>query len=541
MKVEGIQQLTTENGQLKKLLFLKDEQLLLKEQLLESQKQVLEEQKQVLEHQKQQLQTKNERILYLERQLYGRRSEKQLPDYSQAQLSLFDDMSGECLLPEERAQAESLMEEIRRKARQRIKSQKQKAAAEKRTYRIPSHLDRRETILEPEDLNRETMVKIGEDVNERLMLEPSKFWVERVVRPLYKTVENKDSLSTHILQAPKKETILAGCMAGESLLSQLVVDKFLYHLPEYRQAKRFKDLGLEISTSSINRWIHTLADKLYPLYLTQIDKVLSEDYIQMDETTLPIADHPGKTRKAYLWAVRSTGTPGIFFHYEKGSRSQQVVLKMLKDFKGALQRDGYAAYSIYENKQGVLLLGCLAHVRRKFENALTHSPQAQKALDYIALLYMLEGNLKEEQADHETIPREREEKAYPILQQMEQWMKDTYNQLTPKSPLAKAISYAFGMWPRISRYCKEGRFLIDNNAIENAIRPIALGRKNYLFSANDKGAEDNCLFYTLLGSCLQANVNPQHWLSETLEKIPLLTTPINWEKLLPANFSQKIK
>lgn len=136
---------------------------------------------------------------------------------------------------------------------------------------------------------------------------------------------------------------------------------------------------------------------------------------------------PGAARKAYIWVVRSVMSPGIFFHYNKGSRSQEVVLKMLKDYKGALQTDGYAAYGIYEEKQGVLPLGCMAHVRRKFENALVTTPEAQKALDYIALLYMLEENLRDEGADHEQIRKEREQKAYPILQQMENWMRQTYN------------------------------------------------------------------------------------------------------------------
>ena len=143
------------------------------------------------------------------------------------------------------------------------------------------------------------------------------------------------------------------------------------------------------------------------------------------------------------------------------------------------------------------------------------------------------GNLKAEDADYEQIRKERQEKAYPILQQMERWMKRTYNTCTPKSPLGKAISYAFGMWPRISRYCKEGYFNIDNNGVENSIRPITLGRKNYLFSGNDSGAENNCIFYTLIGSCLQAGVEPHKWLTTTLEKIPKLRTPINWEEFLP--------
>ena len=482
---------------------------------------------------KEQLQRKNERILYLERQLFGRRSEKKLPNYCEAQLSLFDAKQGMQDLKVETPELTSLIEDIKQKAEIRRKTKKKLSVTQKRSYKIPADIERRETILNPENVDTSDLIKIGEDVTERLMLDKAKFWVERTVRPVYKVKQEKDAVSTIIVQAPLKPTILPGSMVGESVISQVILDKFLYHIPENRQAKRFKPLGMDITTSRINRWVHGVADKLYPLYFAQVKRILSAHYIQVDETTHSITDRPGSARKGYTWVVRSVKFPGVFFHYDKGSRSQEVILKLLKDYKGALQTDGYAAYSIYEEKQGVLPLGCMAHVRRKFENALVTTPQAQKALDYIALLYMLEGNLEAEKADYEQIRKEREQKAYPILQQMESWMKQTYNSCTPKSPLGKAISYAFGMWPRISRYCKEGYYQIDNNGVENAIRPIALGRKNYLFSGNNSGAEDNCIFYTLIGSCLQAGIDPYKWLVSTLEKIPTLETPIKWEELLP--------
>jgi transposase len=493
MTAVRIYQLEQEILRLNSQLSLKDEQIAFKDEQI-----VLKEEQIALKDE--QLERKNERILYLERQLFGRRSEKRLPDNLQGQLSLFDPMQGSPSLEEENGLLSSLAEEISHKAEQRRERAKHKAATGKRSYQIPAHIERRERVVEPVNPDGKAPVKIGRDVSERLMLEPSKFWVERIIRPIYREREAEASLSAKILQAAPAPTILPGCMAGEPLLSQIIADKFLYHIPEYRQAVRFKALGVDITTSSINRRVHAVADKLYPLYIAQMEKVLSTDYIQVDETTLPVTDRPGSARKAYVWAVRSVLSPGLFFHYDKGSRSQEVILKLLKDYRGALQSDGYAAYSIYEDKQGVLPLGCLAHVRRKFENALDYSPEAQKGLDYIGLLYMLEANLRGEGADCGRMRSERMEKAWPILQQMERWMKQVFNTITPKSPPGKAISYAFGMWPRISRYCHDGRFEIDNNGIENAIRAIALGRKNYLFSGNNGGAEDNCVFYTLLGS-----------------------------------------
>ena len=525
-----MQQIIEENTRLKTALSFNEKQLLLKDELL------LHKDEQ-LSLKDEQIERKNERILYLERQLFGRRSEKRLPDNLTGQLSLFDAMQGDTTLEEEN-NLTSVVEDITRKAEQRRLHRKTGAAAQKRSYRIPAHIERRETVVEPENLDLSSMVKIGEDVTERLMLEPSKFWVEKTIRPVYKEKHAKSPLSTKIIQAPAKPAILPGCIAGSSVLSRIVTDKFLHHIPEYRQAVRFKEFGMDITTSSINRWVHAIADRLYPLYVAQVNRVLSSDYIQVDETTMAINDRPGKTRKGYFWAVRSVQTPGLFFHYDKGSRSQEVVVKLLKDYRGALQSDGYAAYSVYENKKGVLPLGCMAHVRRKFENALKYHPEAKTALDYISLLYMLEANLKGEEADFERIRVERQEKAYPILQQMERWMTRTFNSCTLQSPLGKAIGYAFGMWPRVSRHCRDGRFQIDNNGVENAIRPIALGRKNYLFAGNDSAAEDNCIFYTLLGTCKEAGMDPMQWLSAVLEIIPTLQSPIDWEKLLPSNFHQ---
>ena len=338
-----IQQILQENVLLKEQLCFKDDQLRIKEE---------------------ELKRKNERILYLERQLFGRRSEKRLPDYSQAQLTLFDAEQGTPAIEQEASVLTTLIEDIKQKAEERRNTKKLRSVTQKRSYKLPAHLERVETVVQPERFDACFMTRIGEDVTERLMLEPSKFWVERTVRPIYKIQQEQQALSTAIVQAPLKAAILPGCMAGESLLSQIATDKFLYHLPEYRQAKRFKEQGVEITTSSINRWVHTLADKLYPLYIAQMNRVLSTHYIQVDETCHPVTDRPGAARKAYIWVVRSVMTPGIFFHYDKGSRSQEVVLKMLKDYQGALQTDGYAAYSIYEEKQGVLPLGCMAHVRR---------------------------------------------------------------------------------------------------------------------------------------------------------------------------------
>ena len=526
--MERIQEILLENAKLQAAIIAKDK--------------LLSEKDELLLHRDKQLVQKNERILYLERQLYGRRSEKRLPFWDKAQLSLFSQEEGRLSVLEEEEGVSSIVKTVKEEAEKRRKNRTKKNNRPG-TYAIPADIERREQVLLPEGIDAGQLVKIGEDVEETLEYTPGTFWVKRIVRPVFKAKEESSSqLQTTFYQAPGQASVLPGCIAGNSLLAQIVIDKFEYHLPEHRQRERFKDLGVRLSSSNINRWIHELADRIYPLYYWQMQSVLDSSYIQMDETTIPVADRPGKSRKAYLWAARSAGSkspPGMFFYYDKGSRSQDVIIKLLRDYKGALQTDGYTGYNIYEDKKDVLLLGCLAHVRRKFETAFNAGyTDAVKALDYISVLYMLEANLKDENADETQILQQRKEKAYPILQALEQWMVETFNKTTPGTSLGKAVSYAFTMLPRIARYTSQAEFKLDNNLIENRIRPITLGRKNYLFAQNNKGAETLALFYTLIGSCKEADINPTLWLTDVLNRMDQFQgeeltklLPGNWKKL----------
>jgi transposase len=267
---------------------------------------------------KEQLERKNERILYLERQLFGRRSEKRLPEYSQAQLSLFDTEQGMQKLEQETSEMTSLVEEIKHKAEKRGKRQRERSISQKRSYKIPADIERRETIINPENLDSCVMIKIGEDVSERLMLDPSKFWVERVVRPVYKIQQEQQTVSTVIVQAPFNPGILPGCMAGDSLLSQIVVDKFLYHIPEYRQAVRFKELGVEITTSSINRWVHALAEKL----------LFSAKYFQR------IINYTNSTLCKIIFAILGVPTYKSHVFTRKKNKSGSVSVQIISKERG---------------------------------------------------------------------------------------------------------------------------------------------------------------------------------------------------------------
>lgn len=200
--------------------------------------------------------------------------------------------------------------------------------------------------------------------------------------------------------------------------------------------------------------------------------------------------------------------------------AQRVAVSLLKDFKGALQSDGYGVYTIYENKQDVLLLGCWAHARRKFENALKNDPvRADYALKQIRMLYDLEYDIKQDGLSVEEIQQRRQEKAYPVIKSFEKWLDENYRKVLPQSLIGKAIAYTYTIYPRLGRYVLDGRYNIDNNLAENGVKPLALGRKNYLFCGSHQAAEHTAIIYSLLGTCKLNNVNPTECLTEVLNRI----------------------
>lgn len=205
----------------------------------------------------------------------------------------------------------------------------------------------------------------------------------------------------------------------------------------------------------------------------------------MDETVINVNDRKGKTRKAYLWDMvdGSPQSKGLFFYYREGSRSGEVMQLMLDGYQGAVQTDGYKAYEALEQVQGITLLHCMAHARRKFENIKSLYPQdIPIILKYFSLLYQIEANLKDRHASVEEIKKEREEKSKPILNDIEHWLKQKSLETTPKSALGEAISYTLTRWEKLCAYTTNGIYQIDNNPVERSIRPITLGRKNWLFS-----------------------------------------------------------
>ena len=241
-----------------------------------------------------------------------------------------------------------------------------------------------------------------------------------------------------------------------------------------------------------------------------------------DETPIPVQtkDKAGATHKGYHWVYYAPHEKLVCFDYRKG-RGRDGPQEFLESFRGMLQSDGYNAYDIYENKEGVTLFGCMAHARRKFENAKDNDPQrAEYVLERIRKLYMVEREAREGNLTYEEREKLRIEKSLPVLEELEKWMKEQLPEVLPKSSVGQAIAYTLGLWNRLTRYTQNGQVEIDNNLIENSIRPVALGRKNYLFAGSHEAAQQAAMIYSFLGTCKINNIEPYEWLKNTLQRIP---------------------
>ena len=475
-------------------------------------------------------------LTWLRKKLFGKMSERFInSDPDSRQLDIF----GEQLSDNER-------EELERAAAQEQELITRTVTANKpRTPRKDISFEGlrvEETTIEPEGINFEEYVCIGAEETNRLAYKPAEFFVKRTIRKKYALknqlteLEDEREKRPSVVIAPLPDSPIHKCMADTTLLTEIIIQKYLYHLPFHRQIARFGDLGVRISSSTVGDWFSQSCELLRPLYDHLRRRVLSTDYIQVDESTLPVIDNEKRRAvKGYLWVVRNPDNGEVFFHYDRGSRSEKTALVLLHGFNGAIQSDGYQVYNRFEVLDGKLMLGCWAHARRKFDEALAENKKlATEALLQIQSLYAIEREADEMGATVEQRGELRRTKAYPLLVIFEKWLYDNYTTLLPQSRTAKAISYTYSIFPKLSRYHLNGRYRLDNNLVENAIRPLAIGRKNYLFCGNSDAAIRAAMVYSLLGSCKAAGVNPAEWLEDVLSKIYSYTKENrNLEELLP--------
>jgi len=482
-----------------------------------------------------------DQLAWLRRKFWKASSEKYIPvDPAQRKI----DFDGLDVLPEEEETIKDAASEIDTYKRNKPEHTKKQPVR----LTLPEDLRREEEIIEPEGID-ENWVRIGEEVTEQLEHKPGEIYVRRIIRPKYalkkdlqvqQELDMDGSLNKTVKIAVLPLLPLPRSNAGASLLAELIMGKYMYHLPFHRQISLFKLEGIRIPASTVNDWFAGCSDLLRALYYRLKEIVLESDYIQIDESTVPVINHEKQRAvKAYLWVVRDVMEKLVFFYYDKGSRAQKVVIELLHNFKGAVQTDGYEAYSIYENKKGVLLLGCWAHARRKFIEALKEDKAgAQYALEQIGLIYAVESMADDQELDYQKRAELRARLAYPILFGFERWIVSYMPKALPKGRMSQALTYTYSLFHRLSRYHLDGRYRIDNNLVENTIRPLALGRKNYMFCGNHDAAENAAIMYSLLGCCAATDVNPREWLTDVITRIPYYNNDYSRDlaDLLPHNW-----
>jgi len=398
---------------------------------------------------------------------------------------------------------------------------------------LPEHLPVEEVVIQPEE-DVTDMVQIGQEVTDVLEYKPASFYIIRYIRPKYAR-KNQEGIA--IAKLP--ERTFDKCIAGNGLLTSIMVDKYVDHLPLYRQLERFKRDKIPISPSTVDGWVKQVGSVLQVLYDHLLKQTRQKGYLQADETPIKVLDRDkkGSCHLGYFWVYRSPLDKTVLFHYQTG-RSGRAARDILAGFKGYLQTDGYQVYDSIAHSKDIIHLNCWAHARREFDRALSNDEKrASIALGFIQSLYKVEADARQAELSNDQRKELRLEKSLPLLNAFGKWMVEELQsgEVLPKSAIGKAINYTLGRWDNLNAYLNDGMLEIDNNLIENTIRPVALGRKNYLFAGSHEGAKRAAIIYSFFAMCKMEGVNPADWLRYVLDNIQNTKTG-GLNSLYPCNF-----
>lgn len=474
-----------------------------------------------------------ERVRLLYAKLFGKKSEKRAGEEASPQLLLFD-------MPEP-AEIEPAKEEIQVEAHIRKRRGRKP---------LPADLPRVEVVHDIDDKDKTcgcgaTLTRVGEEVSEKLDIIPAVIQVIRHIRPKYacKGCEGLETEGATVKIAAPPRQIIAKGIATAGLLAHILTAKFCDALPFYRQEKQFDRLGAEIGRATMCNWAMQAAQACQPVLELLHREIRSGPLINIDETTVQVLAEPGRapTTKSYMWIVRggASGKPGVRYHYAP-SRAGEVAKVLLKDYSGVVQTDGYSGYDYLDLQPGVRHAGCLAHVRRKFDEARkgrgkgsAKTGSVDVALNYIGKIYGVEREVQRAQLSAELLLEKRRKEAKPLLDEFYLWLCGKANQVVPKSLLGVAISYALNQWQKLLVYLDHPEMTPDNNLAENAIRPFVVGRKNWLFSGTPQGAQASADLYSLIETAKANGLEPYRYLRYLFEKLPFAESVNDFEALLP--------
>lgn len=464
------------------------------------------------------------RIQWLERQVFGQKTEKLLPQDSH-QTTLFDIPEA---LPSEKDTVKQYERDVRKKPTEQ----------DKHPLRFDESVPIDEEVVLPvevEGLSEEEYEVIGEKVTTRLVQVPTQYRVKRTVR---KIVKLKGKLHT----APAPDAVVERSFADVSLLAGMITDKFQYHLPLYRQHQRMRNSGVNVSRSQLTKLTHRSLELLEPIYYSILSSVVTSEFVSMDETPIKASrKEKGKMNTAYFWPVFANNQ--VAFVYSS-SRGHKVVSEVLGRGCKKLLSDGYSAYESYAKARGDLIHAqCWAHARRKFFEAKEHSPpECEQVLSYIQELFEIEASVQGK--DEVDILVARRLQSLPLLDKLFSYIGSLWFEagVDKTSLLGKAVTYTRKREQALRVFLEHPEIPLSNNHVERVIRPVALGRKNWLFAWSEVGAKYSAIAYTLIESCKMQKVNPWHYLVDVMQRIDShpardvhLLTPIEWKKNFATN------
>ena len=411
---------------------------------------------------------------------------------------------------------------------------------------LPDNLPRIDVVHEiPEsarycDHDGQLLVEIGEVISEQLDIIPAKIQVIRHVRKKYAC-----NCGQCIKTAPLPAQPIPRSMASPGLLAHITVSKYQDALPLYRQETILQRIGVDIPRATLANWMIQAGTLIQPLINLMQDRLLAYDIIQMDETTVQVLKEDGKAAqsKSYLWLQRGgpPEQPVVLYDYDPG-RGAGVPTRLLAGFTGYLQTDGYDGYNAVVVNNKLMHVGCMAHARRKFSEAVKaqgkkkKEGKAHRGLALIQKLYRVEKQARK--LDPEDRHARRQQQARPVLDELRTWLDEALPQVPPTSATGKALNYLHNEWSKLVRYLDDGRLEIDNNGAENAIRPFVVGRKNWLFSASVKGVKASANLYSLIETAKANGLEPYAYLRYLFTELPKAETVEAIEALLPGNLSK---
>lgn len=470
-------------------------------------------------------------IAWLNRQLFGRKSEK-LPIIDPDYPDLFAGM-----LPENAQQIADAHDEAVEKI---IKTKEERRQEKKNRIMMEDLPVLEQVILTPDNLDTNLYKKIGQEVTRIVEHKPGQLYIKEIIREKWGLKDNTSTAPkgmSGVLIAPMPLLPIYKGIAGASLLAEILLQKYEYHMPYYRQIKQYSHLGMKgLTESTVDGWFKQTMELLKPLYEVLKSEVMKANYVQADETTTPVINkETHKAAKEYLWMVRAVMERLVLFHYDQGSRAGAVIESLANryNFKGYLQCDGFAGYeTAFKTNPDVRLVNCMVHIRRHLEQALDENrPMAEHGLKEIQHLYKIEHMCDDTQMSFDERKAKRQELSRPIMEAMKLWMETEGLKYSESSLIGKAITYAYTRWDNMMRYLEDGRLLLDNNLAENEIRPITLGRKNYLFCGNHEAAQNMAVVCSLLATCRNHDVNPRDYLNDVISQMPY-HTKASYEELL---------